>query len=96
LATSNSWQAKIRIAVNAIDFFPQFILDLEKDIQFFITSHHPYIINAILPNNWFIFHRHGMKVSIRYGEELIDRFGKSRQKAFVQLINDPFFAKGVE
>lgn len=84
------------LGLNAIDFFPQFILDLEKDIQFFITSHHPYIINAIPPNNWFVFHRHGMKVSIRYGEELIDRFGKSRQKAFVQLINDPFFAKGVE
>ena len=84
------------LGLNAIDFFPQFVLDLEKDIQFFITSHHPYIINAIPPNNWFIFHRRGMQVSIRYGEELADRFGKSKQKAFVQLINDPFFSQGVE
>jgi predicted ATPase len=84
------------LGISAIDFFPQFILNLEKDIQFFITSHHPYIINEIPPNNWYIFHREGMQVSIMYGEKVRERFGKSKQKAFIQLINDPFFARKVQ
>ena len=84
------------LGINAIDFFPQFVLELEKDIQFFITSHHPYIINEIPPTNWYVFHRNGMQVSIKYGEELAEKFGRSKQQAFTQLINDPFFAQGVE
>lgn len=84
------------LGISAIDFFPQFILNLEKDIQFFITSHHPYIINEIPPKNWYIFHREGMQVSIMYGEKVSERFGKSKQKAFIQLINDPFFARKVQ
>jgi AAA15 family ATPase/GTPase len=83
------------LGINAIDFFPQFILELEKDIQFFLTSHHPYIINEIPSSNWYIFHRSGMRVSIMQGEEIAERFGKSKQQAFVQLINDPFYSKGV-
>jgi hypothetical protein len=84
------------LGVNAINFFPEFILSLEKDIQFFITSHHPYIINEIPTHNWYIFHRENMHVSIKYGEEAEERFGKSRQQAFIQLINDPFFTVGVQ
>jgi len=84
------------LGINAIDFFPEFILDFEKDLQFFITSHHPYIINAIPPTNWYLFHRNGTRVSIQHGEELVTRFGSSRQDAFIQLINDPFYSNGVE
>lgn len=84
------------LGISAIDFFPEFVLDLEKEIQFFVTSHHPYIINAIPPSNWYVFHRKGTQVSIQHGDELTEKFGKSRQKAFIQLLNDPFYTKGVE
>jgi|CXWL01.1.fsa_nt_gi AAA15 family ATPase/GTPase len=84
------------LGINAIDFFPQFVLELDKDIQFIITSHHPYIINEIPSKNWYVFHRNGMQVSIRYGDELTEKFGRSKQQAFIQLINDPFFTQGVE
>lgn len=84
------------LGINAIEFLPTFLLELEKDVQFFITSHHPYIINQIPVTNWYIFHRKGSEVTIQFGDELAERFGKSRQKAFVQLINDPFFTEGVE
>ena len=84
------------LGINAIEFLPTFLLELEKDIQFFITSHHPYIINQIPVTNWYIFHRKGSEVTIKFGEEVVDRFGKSKQKAFIQLINDPFFTEGVE
>lgn len=84
------------LGLSAIDFFPQFVLELEKDLQFFVASHHPYIINAIPPNNWYVFHRNGMHVSIEYGQDLVERFGRSKQQAFIQLINDPYFYEGVE
>lgn len=84
------------LGVSAIDFFSQFVLDFEKDVQFILTSHHPYIINEIPAANWYVFHRKGMHVSIKFGAELTERFGKSKQQAFIQLINDPFYTKGVE
>lgn len=77
------------LGISAIDFFSQFVLELDKDVQFIITSHHPYIINAIPIANWYVFHRKGMNVSIKQGEELTQKYGKSKQQAFVQLINDP-------
>lgn len=55
-----------------------------------------YIINKIPVNDWYIFHRRGSEVSIKHGEELIQRFGQSKQKAFIKLINDPFYTEGVE
>ncbi len=84
------------LGISAIDFFPDYLLELDKDIQFFLTSHHPYIINEIPPKNWYIFHRKGTNVVIRHGHEIESKFGKSKQKAFVQLINDPFYIEGVE
>lgn len=84
------------LGINAIEFLPTYLLELEKDVQFFITSHHPYIINQIPVSNWYVFHRKGSEVTIRFGDELVDRFGRSKQKAFIQLINDPFFTEGVE
>jgi AAA15 family ATPase/GTPase len=84
------------LGVNAIDFFPNFLLEFDRDIQFFLTSHHPYIINEIPPRNWYVFHRKGTTVTIKYGEEIEKRFGKSKQRAFIQLINDSFYTEGVE
>ncbi len=52
------------LGINAIDFFPDVISNLEKEIQFLITSHHPYIINKIPPKNWYVFHRKGKPLPI--------------------------------
>ena len=84
------------LGINAINFFPEFLDELDKDVQFIVTSHHPYIINKISAENWYVFHRKGHEVTIKYGEENIKRYGKSKQQRFVQLINDPFFLEGVE
>jgi len=84
------------LGINAIEFLPTFLLGLDKAIQFFITSHHPYIINRIPVSSWYIFHRTGSEVRVKFGAELSERFGKSKQQAFVQLINDPFYVQGTE
>lgn len=84
------------LGLSAIEFLPTFLLDHENDIQFFITSHHPYMINTIPVKDWYVFHRKGTDVKVKFGQELVDKFSKSKQQAFIQLINDPFYVEGVE
>ena len=81
------------LGINAINFFPSILLEADNPSQFIITSHHPYIINKVPVKSWFVLHRTGPNVTIKYGDELEERFGKSRQQAFIQLINDPFYVE---
>ena len=83
------------LGINAIDFLPSFLDDYGNDKQFIITTHHPYLINNMPIANWQIFHREGSNVTIKNGSEYVEKFGKSKQKAFIQLINDPFYTKGL-
>ena len=84
------------LGLNAINFFPDFLLSQPTKKQFILTSHHPYIINKIPISDWYVFTRDGSKVSIIYGEDLIARFGKSKQQAFLKLINDKLFTDAIK
>ena len=80
------------LGINAIDFLPDFLLAYaQKDTQFFITTHHPYLINSMPIEYWRIFHREGSSVVVRNGADLKERYGRSKQKAFVLLMNDPIY-----
>ncbi|MGD0174712.1 MAG: ATP-binding protein [Anaerolineales bacterium] len=79
------------LGLNAINFFPEFVLSLKKGVQFVVTSHHPYLINQIPPSEWYVLHREGLHVQIQYGQTNVNKYGKSKQELFTQLINDPFF-----
>ena len=80
------------LGINAIDFLPDFLITYAREkSQFFITTHHPYLINSMPIEYWRIFHREGSSVVVKNGSELKERYGKSKQKAFVQLINDPLY-----
>jgi len=83
------------LGINAIDSFPDFLLEHELNTQIIITSHHPYMINNIHPKHWFVFHRKGGDVTIKYGDEFVEKMGKSKQQYFFQLINDPFYVEGI-
>jgi hypothetical protein len=84
------------LGINAINFLPDLIDSISDNCQFIITSHHPYIINTIPIEAWKVFHRKGTDVSITPGEKLREKYSKSRQEYFVQLINDPLYKGGVE
>jgi len=84
------------LGINAINFLPDLIYTISEKCQFIITSHHPYIINNIDIENWHVFHRSGLHVSIKSGKELKEKYKASKQEQFVQLINDPFFTSGVQ
>ena len=80
---------------NAINFFPEFLIQLNKNNQYLVTSHHPYLINAIPVEQWQVFNRRGQDVKILNGKDLKEKYGKSKQKAFTQLINDEFYLEGI-
>jgi len=84
------------LGINAINFLPTFLLEEQRDNQILITSHHPYLINAIDVKSWFVFHRAGTQVTIKPGTELEKKYGRSKQALFTQLLNDPFYAEGIE
>lgn len=72
------------LGINCIDSVTDLILE-NQDLQFFITSHHPYIINNINPGFWKIVIRTGGIVTIKNAEDV--HISSSRQKAFIDLIN---------
>lgn len=82
------------LGTNAVNFLPRLLDTHGVDNQFIITSHHPYLINSMPIRNWVVFHRKGLEVFVRHGEELVERYGKSKQQAFIKLLNDPFFTDG--
>lgn len=84
------------LGINAINFFPSLLFEAESKSQFIITSHHPYIIGNVPVKNWIILNRKGETILAKQGSELEERYSKSKQKAFIQLINDPFFIENVE
>lgn len=84
------------LGINALNVTPDLIMTMNPNWQFIISSHHPYIINGIPIENWFVFHRKGTEVKIKTGEKLKEDYGKSAQEYFIQLINDPFFKGGIE
>lgn len=84
------------LGVNAIDFLPSFLNECGGTRQFIVTTHHPLLINAIPVSEWFIFHRQGLNIKVTHGSEIENRYGRSKQQRFVQLINDPLYTAGVE
>ncbi len=83
------------LGVNCID---ELTVDLQtsshRNLQFIITSHHPYIINQINFKNWKLVTRKGSQVVTREANDLID-FNKSKQQAFIQLTQLEEFTTGI-
>lgn len=72
------------LGVNCIDRVTELILT-DRQSQFILTSHHPYIINNISPAYWKIVTRKGGLVTVKSAKDF--HIPESRQKAFIDLIN---------
>jgi predicted ATPase len=73
------------LGVNCLDAVTEDINDSPNQLQFIITSHHPYVINNIRPSHWKIVTRQGGNVTVISAEDF--HIAKSRQKAYIDLIN---------
>jgi predicted ATPase len=73
------------LGVNCLDSITEDLTDSDHQLQFIITSHHPYVINNIRPSHWKIVTRQGGEVTVKSAEDF--HISPSRQKAYIDLIN---------
>ena len=71
------------------------LISKSNEIQFVLTSHHPYIINNISIKHWQILNRNGSVVEVIDGDEFADKYSNSHQDAFTQLMNSKYFEDGI-
>jgi predicted ATPase len=81
------------LGINCIDVVTDLIME-NRNIQFILTSHHPYIINNIGMEHWKIVTRKGGVVTVIDAKDL--NLGKSRHQAFTQLINLEEYNEGIK
>ncbi|MGB3265930.1 MAG: ATP-binding protein, partial [Microcoleus sp.] len=81
------------LGINCIDVVTDLIVE-NRNIQFILTSHHPYIINNIGMEHWKIVTRQGGVVTVKDAKDL--NLGKSRHQAFTQLINLEEYSEGIK
>ncbi|HBE19214.1 MAG TPA: ATP-binding protein [Cyanobacteria bacterium UBA11149] len=81
------------LGVNCIDVVTELLLE-NRNIQFIITSHHPYIINNIGMEYWKIVTRKGGVVTAKDAKEY--NIGNSRHQSFMQLINLDAYKEGIQ
>lgn len=82
------------LGVNCIDELTEDLFsNPENNIQFIITSHHPYIINNINLSFWKIVTRQAGEINTYNAKQL--NLGTSKHEAFLQLINNQEFFKGI-
>ena len=82
------------LGVNCLDIITKNLSIGSRNIQFILTSHHPYIINNIDIKSWKIVTRKGGIVKVKNAEDL--GLGRSRHDAFMQLINSEEYTEGIE
>lgn len=81
------------LGVNCIEEVADMIINPEQNLQFVITSHHPYVINSIDYKWWKIVTRKGSDVSVHTAESL--RIGNhSKHDAFLQLVQSSAYQTG--
>jgi len=81
------------LGINCIDTLTDAIMSHPGDLQFIVTSHHPYIINNISPEHWKVVQRRFERVTVSDATAL--GLGKSSHDAFIQLINDDRYTDGI-
>ncbi|MBE9257562.1 AAA family ATPase, partial [Dolichospermum sp. LEGE 00246] len=75
------------LGINCMGELTDFILDKSPDVQFILTSHHPYIINNIPWDTWQIVSKSGNKVRVRKSLNIPELNTASSLDKFTQLVN---------
>jgi len=82
------------LGINCINEITSDILKSKRQLQFILTSHHPYIINSINFNNWKLVTRNAGIIKTHDVTKF--NIGKSKHDAFMQLIQLEEYQTGTE
>jgi energy-coupling factor transporter ATP-binding protein EcfA2 len=84
------------LGVNCLPQVTEHILHRSGDLQFLLTSHHPYIINNVPPSEWRVVVRSGSVVKVLTDEHIPALRTGSHHDHFTILTNLPEFERGVQ
>lgn len=77
------------MGVNCLPSVTNQILERARDLQFIVTSHHPYVIGNVDKKHWMLVRRSGCIVDVIPSSDVRSLDTRSTQDAFVQLMNAP-------
>jgi len=84
------------LGINCMPDLVTFILSRAADLQFVITSHHPYVINNIPWQTWKLVKRHKNRVTVTEANKIPEfQDEESFFDKFIQLMNHPDYRKGI-
>jgi predicted ATPase len=84
------------MGVNCLEAVTDCLLEATRSIQLVITSHHPYVINNIPVEHWRVVTRHGSTVRVVPATAIPALDTRSRQDAFIRLINATEYLDGIQ
>jgi energy-coupling factor transporter ATP-binding protein EcfA2 len=79
------------LGVNCLPALTRLIRERAGELQFIITSHHPYVINHVPVADWQIVQRKGSEVRLKPASSMPRLTGLSKQKAFTLLMSSREF-----
>lgn len=82
------------LGANSLEVLVDEIKYNDSDIQFIITSHHPYIIQNIEPDTWRLVKRNKNKITTLSAEKV--GIGLSKHDRFFELLNTDEFRTGIK
>lgn len=83
------------MGVRALPQMTDILLSRSNKIQLIFTSHLPYVFNNVNIRHWRILTRKGSQVKVTSGDSLDEKYSKSHQDAYTQLINSELIEEGI-
>ena len=83
------------MGIRSLPVMIDILFKFSKKIQFIFTTHHAYIFNNIDVKYWKILTRNGSNIKVIDGRKLKEKYSKSHQEAYIQLLNSDMIENGI-
>jgi len=84
------------LGVNCLNEIVQCLIERSAELQFVVTSHHPYVINSVPINRWRLVTRKGSVITVKDERVIRALQGNSAQDRFIRLINLSDYEDGIQ
>lgn len=83
------------MGIRSLPVMIEILFKFSKKIQFIFTTHHAYIFNNVDVKYWKVLTRDGSHIKVKDGKVLKEKYSKSHQEAYIQLLNSDMIENGI-
>jgi hypothetical protein len=83
------------MGIRSLPVMIEILFKFSKKIQFIFTTHHAYIFNNVDVKYWKVLTRDGSHIKVIDGTVLKEKYSKSHQEAYIQLLNSDMIENGI-